>query len=150
ARPPPNSASTTPRTSRRFSSSSASSFLFPQKKHQIILATTLPNEILIEICSYLHPSDLYNLTLVCKRFRNLLWNKTNESTQLIWRTSRLNFIPHLVLPCPDGMSEQKYVWLMLLLNKCMFCEERDKRKLSMYWEFKMYCCQRCLAQRTVR
>ncbi|CAI2165875.1 4559_t:CDS:2 [Funneliformis geosporum] len=113
------------------------------------MATTLPNEILIEICRYLSPSDLYNLTLVCKRFRNLLWNKTNESTQLIWRISRLNFIPHLKLPCPEGMSEQKYVWLMQLLDKCMFCEERNKWKLSMYWEFKMYCCQRCLAQRTV-
>ncbi|CAB4413574.1 unnamed protein product [Rhizophagus irregularis] len=113
------------------------------------MATTLPNEILVEICSHLHPSDLYNLSLVCKRFRNLLWNKTNESAQLIWRTSRLNFVPHLSLPCPEGMSEQRYIWLMLLLDKCMFCDEKDKWKLAMHWEFKMYCCNKCLAQRTV-
>jgi hypothetical protein len=114
------------------------------------MATTLPNDILARICSHLHPSDLYNLSLVCKRFRNLLWNKTNESTQLIWRTSRLNFVPHLTLPCPEGMSEQQYIWLMLLLDKCMYCDETDKWKLAMHWEFKMYCCNKCLAQRTVR
>ncbi|CAJ0832799.1 17921_t:CDS:2, partial [Entrophospora sp. SA101] len=92
---------------------------------------------------------LYSLTTVCKNYRSMLWSFTSTTTQSIWCNSREQFISHLTLPPPKDMSEQQYIWLMVLLNKCQFCKENDKKKLSMCWEFRMYCCQRCLAQRTV-
>ncbi|CAJ0763278.1 15612_t:CDS:2, partial [Entrophospora sp. SA101] len=113
------------------------------------MATIIPSEIFIKICSYLSPSDLYSLTTVCKNYRSMLWSFTSTTTQSIWCNSREQFISHLTLPPPKDMSEQQYIWLMVLLNKCQFCKENDKKKLSMCWEFRMYCCQRCLAQRTV-
>ncbi|CAG8443044.1 6105_t:CDS:2 [Diversispora eburnea] len=111
------------------------------------VAQTIPSEILIEICGYLHPQDLYSLASVCKRYRSLLWSKSSTTTQQIWRTSRLKYVVNLSLAPPTGMSEQQYIWLMVLLNKCMFCDERKKLKLTMYWEFRMYCCKKCLYER---
>lgn len=111
---------------------------------------TIPFEILIEICDYLHPSDLYTLTTVCKRYRSLLWNKTSTTTQLIWRSSRKKFITQLsVVDPPERMCEQEFIWLMVLLNKCMFCYQSDRFELTMHWEFKMYCCFKCLSKKTV-
>lgn len=114
------------------------------------VAQTIPSEILIEICSYLHPQDLYSLASVCKRYRSLLWSKSSTTTQQIWRTSRLRFVANLSLIPPTGMSEQQYIWLMVLLKKCMFCGEKNKLELTMYWEFRMYCCNKCLYERVVR
>lgn len=127
------------------SSPTASSFnvITPQ------LAQTIPSEILIEICRYLHPVDLYSLASVCKRYRNLLWSKCSTTTQEIWKNSRLKYVPNLSMTPPVEMSEQEYIWLMLILKKCMFCEERNKFELTMYWEFRIYCCQKCLDDRTV-
>ncbi|RHZ72427.1 hypothetical protein Glove_242g22 [Diversispora epigaea] len=113
------------------------------------VAQTIPSEILIEICGYLHPQDLYSLASVCKRYRSLLWSKSSTTTQQIWRTSRLKYVVNLSLAPPTKMSEQQYIWLMVLLNKCMFCDERKKLKLTMYWEFRMYCCKKCLNERIV-
>ncbi|GET01634.1 hypothetical protein GLOIN_2v1879489 [Rhizophagus clarus] len=115
----------------------------------IMTFATIPFEILIEICDYLHPSDLYNLTMVCKRYRSLLWDKTSTTTQLIWKSSRKNFINNLNVDPPGKMCEQEFIWLMLLLNKCMFCNQTDKFELTMHWEFKMYCCFKCLNERTI-
>src|SRR5207253_3138678 len=73
---------------------------------------TIPFEVLIEICDYLHPSDLYTLTTVCKRYRSLLWNKTSTTTQLIWRNSRKKYITHLSgVDPPERMCEQEFIWL---------------------------------------
>ncbi|CAG8664781.1 939_t:CDS:2 [Acaulospora morrowiae] len=113
------------------------------------VAQTIPSEILIEICSYLHPQDLYSLASVCKRYRSLLWSRGSTTTQQIWRTSRMRYVTNLSLAPPLGMSEQQYIWLMVLLKKCMFCDEKDKFELTMHWEFKMYCCNKCLNEKTV-
>lgn len=113
------------------------------------MASQLPSEVLIEICRYLPPHDLYSLSMVCKSYRELLWSN-KPATQSIWRTARQKFVPHLTLSPPDSMSEQQYIYMMVLIQRCMFCGEEDRWKLAMYFEFRMYCCKRCLAERTVR
>ncbi|CAJ0764049.1 16780_t:CDS:2 [Entrophospora sp. SA101] len=70
------------------------------------MATIIPSEIFIKICSYLSPSDLYSLTTVCKNYRSMLWSFTSTTTQSIWCNSREQFISHLTLPPPKDMSEQ--------------------------------------------
>ncbi|CAH1762381.1 3778_t:CDS:1 [Entrophospora sp. SA101] len=112
------------------------------------MALSLPTEILMEIFSNLPPRDLYSLSVTCKQYRTLLWSVTS-TTQCIWRTSRQSFFEDLTLPPPEGMSEQYYIWLMVLLDKCQFCNEGAKFKLTMYWEFRMYCCESCLKERTI-
>ncbi len=123
------------------------------------MATKIPSEILIEICSHLTPSELYSFSSVCKKYRSLLWS-ISTTTQDIWRLSRLRFIPNLTLPPPllrttdkeppERMSEQQYIWLMILCKKCQFCDQKNKSELTMYWEGKIYCCRKCLNKRVAR
>ncbi|CAH1765010.1 2460_t:CDS:2 [Entrophospora sp. SA101] len=108
----------------------------------------IPIEVLAEIFSETTPKDLYCLTLVCKRVRIILWS-SSELAQSIWRRSRLKHITHSTLQPPKDMTEQEYIWLMVVAKKCQFCNETDKFKLSLYWEFRIYCCRKCLNQRVV-
>lgn len=122
------------------------------------MAIELPPEILMIIFIYLTPSDLYILSSVCKRFRSILWSKS-EMAQHIWRKSRLHHIPFLNRSPPklcittsgtEMMSEQQYLWLMIICEKCQFCEQKDKIKLTLYWEVKFYCCSICLEKIVIR
>ncbi|CAB4479334.1 hypothetical protein RhiirA5_423072 [Rhizophagus irregularis] len=122
-----------------------------------MMAIELPPEILMIIFIYLTPSDLYTISSVCKKFRSILWPKT-EISQHIWRKSRLHHIPFLNRSPPklctttsgtEVMSEQQYLWLMIICEKCQFCEQKDKIKLTLYWEAKFYCCSTCLQKRTI-
>ncbi|PKK73363.1 hypothetical protein RhiirB3_484821 [Rhizophagus irregularis] len=113
------------------------------------MASTLPFEILIEIFSYLHPKDLYSLSLVCKRYRTLLWSKISTTTQDIWRTSRIRYILHPTFDPPEKMSEQQYNYLLMVVNSCQFCGECCRYKLAMHWEFRIFCCHDCLLQRCI-
>ncbi|CAG8535298.1 11366_t:CDS:2 [Acaulospora colombiana] len=87
--------------------------------------TTIPVEIFIEICSHLHPSDLFSLIGACKQFRHWLNSITSPDTQGIWRTSRLKFLPYLQLKPFADMNEQSYIRLGLLEKGCQFCRRRD-------------------------
>ncbi|CAG8665190.1 9939_t:CDS:2 [Funneliformis mosseae] len=122
------------------------------------MATKIPTEIIIEICLHLTPNDLYSLSSVCRKYRSLLWS-TTTTTQDIWRLSRLSFVPNLTLPPPflhtynkeplKRMSEQQYIWLMTLCEKCHFCDQTNKMELTMYWEGKFYSCVKCLTKRVI-
>ncbi|CAG8593790.1 21955_t:CDS:2 [Gigaspora rosea] len=81
------------------------------------MASNLPSEIIIEICGYLHPKDLYSLASVSKNYRSLLWSETSNTTQEIWKTSRELYINHKTFPPPDGMCEQKYCWLLVIVDE---------------------------------
>jgi hypothetical protein len=122
------------------------------------MITELSPEILTKIFIYSTPSDLYTLSSVCKKFRSILWSKS-QITQCIWRKSRLHHIPLLNRPPPklctttsgtEKMSEQQYLWLMILCEKCQFCEQNNKAELTLYWEVKYYCCSTCLQERAIR
>ncbi|CAG8583891.1 25992_t:CDS:2 [Gigaspora margarita] len=97
------------------------------------MASNLPSEIIIEICGCLHPKDLYSLASISKNYRSLLWSEMSNTTQEIWKTSR-------------ELYEQNYCWLLVLVNECKFCGERERFNLNIYWEFQLFCCWDCLKQ----
>ncbi|CAG8442968.1 6099_t:CDS:2 [Diversispora eburnea] len=118
---------TIPKTYQRFMAKNA------QNK-----AARLPSKIIFEICSYLHPKDLYSLASVCKRYRSLLWSK-KPATQEVWKNSRIQSFSLPTFPPPDGMCEQQYNWLLAVTQKCQYCGEKDMFKLALHWEFSSYC-----------
>ncbi|CAG8502951.1 17539_t:CDS:1 [Acaulospora colombiana] len=111
---------------------------------------SLPDELLTEICERLSPEDLYSLSTVCKSLRSFLWSSSSMVTQQIWRNSRKAFYPQYKSPPLKDMSEQQYIFLVVLAKKCQFCEESDKKKLKKYWEFQVYSCEKCLERRIAR
>ncbi|GES82104.1 hypothetical protein GLOIN_2v1762707 [Rhizophagus clarus] len=94
---------------------------------------------------------------LCKRFRSILWSKSSIA-QHIWRKSRLYHIQFLTRSPPklcattsgiEGMCEQQYLWLMVLCEKCQFCDQKDKANLTLFWEVKFYCCSTCLQNKVI-
>src|SRR5581483_4278409 len=80
---------------------------------QSSLIVNLPCEVFIDICKFLPPVDLVTFSTVCKKFRNWLVAHSNFGTEQIWKSSRINWLPHLQPP-PNGISEQCYVFLHLI------------------------------------
>ncbi|RHZ59929.1 hypothetical protein Glove_360g68 [Diversispora epigaea] len=109
---------------------------------------SVPVDIFIEICGYLNPLDLISLIGVCSQIRNWLSSTTSSSTQDIWRTSRLKFLPYLQLPPFSDMDEQSYIRLGLIENGCQFCG-RKKDPCKVFWVFRVRCCKKCLNKRVV-
>src|SRR3954471_12930195 len=105
---------------------------------QDIPAVQSPNmnispELFIEICSFLPPADLFTLSQVCRKFRGYLCAPNSFSTQKIWKESRLQFMLKEDMPPPEGMSEEKYVVLLMTERGCQICNR--SKKCRIYWEF---------------
>ncbi|CAG8819894.1 27909_t:CDS:2, partial [Racocetra persica] len=113
----------------------------------ICIFPTLPPEMFINICQYLPPKDLLSLAQVCKLFNGYLCFESSITTQEIWRTSRIEFLPFLQMPPPEGMTERQYVKLVLERG-CQFCKKPKIRKV--YFEFLVRCCEDCLKSKTIR
>ncbi|CAA7263589.1 unnamed protein product [Cyclocybe aegerita] len=74
----------------------------------------LPLDIILEICSYIDPMDLLNLTRVSKLFREFFMSRATLS---IWR----KVLEQEGLPkCPEDMSDPQYASLMFD-EFCMAC-----------------------------
>src|ERR671938_678148 len=99
-------------------------------------AIHFPPEIFTNICSFLPPKDLFTFSQVCRKFRGYLCAPNCFSTQQIWKESRLQFMPEEDMPPPEGMSEEKYVELLLEERGCQFCKS-SKELCEIYWEFKV-------------
>jgi hypothetical protein len=110
--------------------------------------TNFPPEIFIEICSSLSPAELLTLSQVCRVFRGYLCAPNSMATQQIWRKSRLQFIPKEDMPPPKGMSEEKYVELLMTERGCQVCKRTKECKI--YWEFIIRCCYKCYSIKTTR
>ena len=50
------------------------------------------------------------------------------------------------MPPPEGMSEEKYVELLMMEQGCQFCKVK---KCRIYWQFGVRCCWDCLKNNTV-
>lgn len=107
-----------------------------------------PPEIFIEICSFLTPADLITLSQVCREFRGYLCAPNSSTTQEIWKKSRLQFIPKEDMPPPKGVSEEKYVKLLMTERGCQVCKHNKECKI--YWEFLIRCCRKCYSIKTIR
>ncbi|KAG9284945.1 hypothetical protein G9A89_006323 [Geosiphon pyriformis] len=103
----------------------------------------IPLEILTNICTYLTPSDLKGLRLVCKFFNEVLGSPVYSISQQIWENSRLAYCPDQQMPPPEDMSEQAYENIVLYENGCQLCGNKDETP-SIFWVVKIRCCTKCL------
>ncbi|CAB4391036.1 unnamed protein product [Rhizophagus irregularis] len=106
----------------------------------------IPPEIFAKFCTFLSPNDLFNLSQVCRKFRGYLYAPNSFSTQQIWKISRLQFMPKEDMPPPEGMSEEKYVRLLITERGCQICKKTKECKI--YWEFEVRCCEKCFLKKT--
>src|SRR4051812_27833079 len=90
--------------------------------------TAVAPEVFINICNYLHPTDLLSVARVCRRFYDYLRCEISSSTELIWRQSRINFLPWYQVPPPAVISEQFYVRL-LVQKACQMCGNKKKGEI---------------------
>ena len=52
------------------------------------------------------------------------------------------------MPPPEGMSEEKYVDLLLTIRGCQICK-RNNKYCEIHWEFGVRCCKDCFSKKTV-
>ena len=109
--------------------------------------TKFPVELFIEICWFLPPDDLFSLSQVCRKFRGYLCTENSSQTQLIWKNSRLQFIPERRKSPPEGMNEKKYVELLMENRGCQICKRSKKCKI--YWVFEVRCCEACFVTKAI-
>ncbi|RIA86025.1 hypothetical protein C1645_741142 [Glomus cerebriforme] len=109
--------------------------------------TNFPPELFAEICSFLPPSDLFNLSQVCRKFYGYLCDPNSFTTQQIWKKSRLHFVPKEDIPRPEGMGETKYAELLMIEQGCQVCKQVMRCKI--YWDFEVRCCKECFFKKTV-
>jgi hypothetical protein len=106
----------------------------------------LSSELFVEICSFLSPADLFTLSQVCRKFRGYLFAPNSSTTQQIWKESRLQFMPE-DMPPPEGMSEEKYVELLMTEWGCQICKQ--VKECEIYWELEVRCCDECFSKKTI-
>ena len=107
-------------------------------------------ELFVDICSFLPPANLFILTQVCRKFREYLFAPNSVATQQIWKESRLQFIPPEDMPPPEGLSEEKYVELLMTERGCQICRKVNVKKCRIYWEFQVRCCGKCFLKNTIK
>ncbi|KAG8960871.1 hypothetical protein FRC03_006039 [Tulasnella sp. 419] len=102
---------------------------------------TLPLDLIFEIFSYLHPSDLLRLSRSGKRIRSLLMSRKSIS---IWKNARLR-LPN-VPDCPPDQSEPQWAHL-IFENDCTICGTPAIRKVD--WHLRIRGCETCLKEHVV-
>ncbi|CAG8495480.1 2867_t:CDS:1 [Funneliformis mosseae] len=110
----------------------------------------MPVEILVMICYYSTPQDLYSLCSVCKYFRTILWSKSPK-TQVIWERIRIlnQRDCHHYLSPPKNMTEQEYIWRTTMANKyhCQFCLLPINMIYYDLYTTNIICCEECIHSR---
>ena len=116
-----------------------------QMQETPVVITNASPELFIKICSYLPPADLFTLSKVCRKFRGYLFAPNSLATQQIWKESRLQFMSKEDIPPPEGMSEEKYVELLMMEQGCQICKR--VKECRIYWEFEIRCCEKCFSKK---
>ncbi|CAG8489196.1 10315_t:CDS:2 [Ambispora gerdemannii] len=105
--------------------------------------TTVPPEIFIKICSYLHPKDLASLNTVCRLFNDYLSStETSSTSNAIWMNSKKNILPPIDISPPEGMDERRFL-MNIYGKRCQKCWEKERMYISVEWEFPLQCCLQC-------
>ncbi|KAI0768389.1 hypothetical protein BC629DRAFT_1536111 [Irpex lacteus] len=94
----------------------------------------MPLDVVLEICSYLHPKDVLSLSRASKDLRKFFMSRNSAS---IWKAALAN-LPALP-PCPDDLSVPAYVNLVFSEN-CHICMKRTK---DVYWLSRIRLCDKC-------
>ena len=96
---------------------------------------SLPLDLVLDICSYLDPADLYVLSNTSKVFRAVV---TGPSSAQLWIDARARVgLPELQLP----MTDLQYAAL-LFGRGCRFCDRKNAGKPEVY--FRARICSACL------
>ncbi|CAG8460850.1 18251_t:CDS:2 [Cetraspora pellucida] len=107
------------------------------KEIEILRLVSL-SELLLEVCSYLSPKDLFSLMKVEKLLYEKLWSDSSIS-QLFWKFSRQRQ-PNQDHECPSNMTEQQYCFLNFI-NICQICNQPNGSALILELKFKI--CKPC-------
>lgn len=95
---------------------------------------SLPLDLVLDICSYLDPADLYVLSNTSKVFRAVV---TGPSSAQLWIDARARVgLPELELP----MTDLQYAAL-LFGRGCQFCDRKNAGKPEVY--FRARICSAC-------
>ena len=101
---------------------------------------SLPLDLVLDICSYLDPADLYVLSNTSKVFRAVV---TSPSSAQLWIDARARVgLPELQLP----MTDLQYAAL-LFGRGCQFCDRKNAGKPEVY--FRARICSACLKSECV-
>ncbi|KAI0083912.1 hypothetical protein BDY19DRAFT_611129 [Irpex rosettiformis] len=105
----------------------------------------MPLDIIVEICSHLHPRDLLHLARSSKVLRKFFMSRNST---LAWKAARLTLIDPLLPPCPNDLSEPAYANLMFDTH-CHSCLKKNSQDI--YWRCRVRLCKSCYgAQRLER
>lgn len=100
---------------------------------------SLPLEVVLEICTYLEPADLFSLSNTSKVFRSVV---TGPASTQLWIDARTKVgLPELLLP----MSDLQYAALLFSRNGCQFCGRKNAGKPEVYYRARI--CTACLNTR---
>ncbi|KAJ9627563.1 hypothetical protein H2204_009602 [Knufia peltigerae] len=124
----------------------------PKKRTATVLRPSRPLKISDQvngdvwhlILGYCEPRQLLEAKLISKDFNNRL-NEHNT----IWRKSRLDHLGKDIPECPTGLTEQKYVYL-LVGRGCQNPNCPRDQTVRVAWVFQLRLCADCFKQKTIR
>lgn len=110
----------------------------------IKISPMVNSDIWQTIFSYCEPKLLVEAKTLSKDFCQLLNDRMG-----IWKQSRQNFFGRDMPDCPQGLTEQQYVDLLVRRG----CQNRDCPKENttrVYWTFQVRICVDCFKSKTMR
>ncbi|KAI0681965.1 hypothetical protein BC835DRAFT_1531354 [Cytidiella melzeri] len=122
-------------TKRSKTSRAANSSRAPRRRGKLQGMLDMPLDVIMEICSLLHPKDLLNLTRTSKGLREFFMSRNTLS---LWKAARLN-LPTLP-PCPADLTEPAYANLMFDPH-CHSCGNNNCHHV--YWRYRVRLCKKC-------
>ncbi|KAI0700099.1 hypothetical protein BC835DRAFT_1540815 [Cytidiella melzeri] len=128
-------------TKRSKTSRAANSSRAPRRRGKLQGMLDMPLDVIMEICSLLHPKDLLNLTRTSKGLREFFMSRNTLS---LWKAARLN-LPTLP-PCPADLTEPAYANLMFDPH-CHSCGNNNCHHV--YWRYRVRLCKKCRQRLTV-
>ncbi|KAI0792955.1 hypothetical protein BC629DRAFT_332084 [Irpex lacteus] len=114
-----------------------------KKTGQLQSMLDMPLDIVLEICSYLHPKDLLHLARSTKGLRRFFMSK--ESLPF-WKAARLAATEPRLPPCPEDMCEPAFINL-LLDTHCHNCLKPNCQ--DVYLACRVRLCKACFAKKSI-
>ncbi|KAF9451921.1 hypothetical protein P691DRAFT_806305 [Macrolepiota fuliginosa MF-IS2] len=107
-----------------------------RKECSLSLFTSMPLDLLYEVCTYLHPQDALNLARSTRRLRQLLMTR---DARFVWKSvlSNVEGLPS----CPSDLTEPQFANLAFD-GHCHLC--LAPRVKDVYWSCRVRCCKKCL------
>lgn len=133
----PDAKATKPKRKRRKPNRSALSKV-KGRRGALVVFNSLPIDLVLEICGYLDPADLYTLSNTSKIFRQVV---TGPSSAALWVEARARVgLPELLLP----MTDLQYAALLFSRSGCRYCNRKNAGRPDVYLRSRV--CTACLKE----